>query len=138
MTTPSFSRQSERHLLDSDPRLQALFEHVITGFDCSILCGRRNRADQEEAFRTGHSKARYGQSPHNVEPFSLAIDAAPYPIDWDDTDRFVYFGGFVLGVAHMLEVPLIWGGDWNNNRTRSDQTFNDLVHFEIANWRDEQ
>jgi hypothetical protein len=130
-----FSTRSKSKLRGCDPRIVMLFEHVVIDFDCSILCGRRGAAAQQEAFDSGHSKAKYGQSPHNTEPLSMAVDAAPYPIDWNDRDRFIYFGGFVLGVAKEMDVPIVWGGDWNSNRDLSDQTFDDLVHFEIRNWR---
>lgn len=135
---PRFSRRSEGRLLTCDPRLQNLFEAVVERFDCAVICGRRDREDQEEAFRTGHSKARYGKSPHNAEPLSLAVDVAPWPIDWNDRDRFLYFGGYVLGVADLLAIPVRWGGDWDGDHQLSDQTFDDLVHFEIDGWRDEQ
>lgn len=130
-----FSQRSMANLLTCDERLQALFEYVVSDFDCSVICGKRDQEAQERAFHEGRSLAQYGQSPHNTEPLSMGVDVAPYPIEWDNTDRFIYFGGFVLGVAHMLEIPLVWGGDWNGNRDRTDQSFNDLVHFEIADWR---
>lgn len=136
-SVPEFSHLSEARLLTVDSRLDFLFRRVITEYDCTVLCGMRSRAEQEEAFRTGHSRAKWGHSPHNVEPLSLGIDVAPYPIDWSDRDRFLYFGGYVLGVAMQMEIPLAWGGDWNGNRDLTDQTFDDLAHFEIRDWRNE-
>jgi hypothetical protein len=61
----------------------------------------------------------------------MAVDVAPYPIDWEDTKRFYHFAGFVQATAKQLNIPIIWGGDWNNNNNFKDQTFNDLVHFEL-------
>jgi len=46
--------------------------------------------------------------------------------------RFYDFGGYVLGSAERLGVPLRWGGDWDRDHdVFDDQTFQDLVHFEL-------
>ena len=31
-----------------------------------------------------------------------------------------------------MNIKLRWGGDWNDNKDFSDQTFDDLVHFELV------
>jgi peptidoglycan L-alanyl-D-glutamate endopeptidase CwlK len=58
---------------------------------------------------------------------------APYPIDWNDTKRFYHFAGFVLGVAKSskIAIPIRWGGDWDSDNDLNDQTFMDLVHWEL-------
>ena len=61
----------------------------------------------------------------------FAVDVAPYPIDWDDRERFIYFGGFVKGCAYRMNIPLRWGGDWDSDTQLSDNKFDDLVHFEV-------
>ena len=127
---PNFSKTSLDRLATCDYRLQILFEEVVKHFDCTVICGHRGQAEQEAAYAARKSRARFGQSPHNFEP-SRAVDVAPYPIDWNDLDRFQFFGGFVLGVAAAMGVPLRWGGDWNGNRKLSDNRFNDLPHFEL-------
>ena len=43
---------------------------------------------------------------------------------------FYYFGGYVLGTAQEMGIDIRWGGDWDGDRSISDQTFDDLVHFE--------
>jgi len=63
---------------------------------------------------------------------SLAVDAAPYPIDWNDRDRWMRFSGFVLGVARAYGVTLRWGGDWDRDWDVADNRFNDWPHFEIV------
>ena len=70
-------------------------------------------------------------SHHNSDP-SRAVDVAPYPIDWNDTERFGRFAGFVLGMAAAMGIPLRWGGDWDRDNDTHDQKFNDLVHFELG------
>ena len=41
------------------------------------------------------------------------------------------FGSFVRGVAYKMGVEIRWGGDWDGDFDLKDQTFMDLVHFEI-------
>lgn len=131
----TFSRRSRGHLYTCDKRIVAVFETVIEYVDCTILCGVRNREEQNEAFRTGHSKAEWPNGKHNViepEQKSRAVDAAPYPIDWDDKERFYYFSGFVMGIAANLGISLRSGCDWDGDFQVKDQTLFDLVHFELT------
>lgn len=127
---PSFSKTSKNRLDTCDVRLQELFNKVIIHFDCSIVCGHRNKESQNAAYESGNSKLKYPESKHNANP-SKAIDVAPYPIVWEDLDRIRYFAGFVMGIAASKGISLRWGGDWDQDTDLSDQTFNDLVHFEI-------
>lgn len=127
---PSFSKRSRDKLETCDIQLQLIFNEVIQHWDCTILEGTRTKETQDEYFRTGRSKVQYPNSKHNSNP-SLAVDVAPYPIDWNDLERFRAFGGFVLGVAAMMDVKLRWGGDFNMNRDFKDQSFVDMPHFEL-------
>ena len=131
---PSFSNTSQGRLDTCDSRLVEIFEEVIKHWDCTILQGVRPKEEQDEYFRTGRSKVQWPNSKHNVlnpGDKSRAVDVAPYPIDWNDTRRFDYFAGFVKGIAISKGVTLRWGGDWDSDGDQSDQTFNDLPHFEI-------
>jgi len=119
-----------KNLSDSDPDLQRIFFEVIKHYDNSIITGYRDEEAQNEAFHTGRSKVQFPDSKHNSIP-SNAVDAAPYPIDWKDKDRFYHFAGFVLGVAKILGIEIRWGGDWDGDTDLHDQTFYDLVHFEL-------
>lgn len=67
----------------------------------------------------------------------MAVDVVPYPVDWQDRDRFHYFAGFVLGMATARGVKLRWGGDWDSDTEVDDNVFDDLPHFELAEktWR---
>ena len=125
-----FSAVSLDRLKTADHELQELFHHVLRVHDCSILEGFRDEATQNEYFAEGKSKVEYPGSKHNRYP-SRAVDVVPYPIDWADTKRFYYFAGIVKGVAAGLDLDIRFGGDWDSDNDLSDQTFNDLVHFEL-------
>lgn len=125
-----YSNTSRKRLEECHEDLQTLFNEVIKYYDCTIICGHRSEKDQMKAYRSGNSKLVYPQSKHNKMP-SLAVDVAPYPIDWKDYNRFYNFGGYVLAIADMLGIKIRWGGDWDSDNNFDDQRFNDLVHFEL-------
>ncbi len=130
IVTYRFSDTSGARLATCDARLQDLFGEVIGHVDCTIIEGHRDEARQNEMFRTGKSQLRWPQGKHNVLP-SLAVDAAPYPIDWGDRERATLFAGLVLGLAHARGLRLRWGGDWNGDWQVKDNHFDDLWHFEL-------
>ena len=127
---PRFGSRSINRLKTCDQKLQELFYEVVKHFDCSIIEGNRGEERQNKAYADGKSKVKYPNGKHNKFP-SVAVDVAPYPIDWSDRDRFHYFSGFVLGVAKQMGMNIRWGGDWNQDTETKDNKFDDLVHFDI-------
>lgn len=92
--------------------------------DFTVLCGYRGKAEQEAAFASGASKARFGQSGHNQNP-SIAIDIVPYPIDWKNLERFKTLAAWLLSCAKAKGIKLYWGGNWPK--------FKDYPHYSINN-----
>lgn len=127
---PAFSTRSKSALLTCDNRLQRVFNEVIKHYDCIVLEGHRGKDAQNEAYRKGTSQLKWPNGNHNKLP-SRAVDVAPFPIDWNNRERFVHFAGFVKGIAAQMGILLTWGGDWNDNWNLKDQTFFDLPHFEL-------
>lgn len=129
-----FGRTSKRNLTTVEPALAHVLERVIPWLDFSVTEGHRGEADQNEAFDKGFSKLRYPDSLHNVLP-SKAVHAAPFPVSYSPSPknlaRFYFLAGAVFQAAHELGVDLRWGGDWDSDRDFSDQTFDDLAHFEL-------
>jgi peptidoglycan LD-endopeptidase CwlK len=141
MSRFKFGARSLERLRTCDPLLQHVIQEAMALdlMDFTVLVGHRDRAAQEEAFFSGASKLRWPDSKHNSFP-SLAIDIAPWPIRWGDKDsptrvkdigRFYKLAGIVLAASRQLQIPVRWGGDWNMNGDVYDQTFDDLVHFEL-------
>lgn len=128
---PNFGTKSRTELATAHPDLQRLFNRVIDTFDCVVLEGHRGEAAQEEAVRTGKSKLHWPNGNHNKTP-SMAVDVAPYPVNWNDTQRFYYFAGYVKGIAATMGIKIRWGGDWDSDTDLHDQTFFDLPHFELV------
>lgn len=132
---PQFSERSKKRLNTCLLPLQALFNAVIKHYDCTIICGHRDEAEQTLAFSRGYSKVSWPNSKHN-KISSLAVDVAPWHKDkphirWKDKKKHYHFVGYVLGVAITLGLDIRCGADWDSDLDLDDQTFNDLVHFEI-------
>jgi len=122
--------KSLERLKTCDERLQRLFIEVEKHWPLKIIEGHRGEAEQNAAFDAKKSKLRYPDGKHNAIP-SMAVDASPIPIDWTNTERMIYFAGFVVGLARKMEIDIRWGGDWSGWHDPKKNTFKDLVHFEV-------
>ena len=137
---PKFGSKSRKQLESCHDDLQVLFNTVILEIDCSVICGHRNKEDQERAVASGNSKVNFPKGKHNSYP-SNAVDVVPYPVSWKDHQRFYWFAGWVLAKAEILrnvgEIThkIRWGGNWDGIKNGvidfSKNTFDDLPHYEI-------
>ena len=153
-----YSSRSLEALQSCDPDIQMIFHKAIRYLDITIIGGARGEDEQNEAYANNRSKVSWPFSKHNVvepNPYSMAIDAAPYynGIDWR-TDKALYkainrgnateaqeivenikrwkvFIGLILGIAAAYNVPLYNGSDWDHDFKFDDQIFIDSPHFEI-------
>tara|TARA_R110002020_G_scaffold404194_1_gene614261 strand:- start:89 stop:484 length:396 start_codon:yes stop_codon:yes gene_type:complete len=128
---PRFGKRSRANLASCHEDLQKVFNEVIKTVDCSVIEGNRSKERQNKLYEEGKTKVRYPDGRHNAIP-SNAADVCPYPIDWDDRERFHLFAGYVLGVASGMGITLRWGGDWNMNFEVDDNKFDDFPHFELC------
>lgn len=129
---PQFSGASRKKLDGCHKRLQKVAKEAIKFYDFTVLEGYRGRDKQNRMVEEGKSQLKYPESKHNKKP-AMAVDLAPYPIDWEDPTRFAYLAGIIMGIAHEKGYNIRWGGDWDQDNTIiSDQDFNDLPHFEIV------
>lgn len=126
---PMFSKVSLARLETCDHRLQIVMKRAIARFDFTVLCGHRGKQEQQDAYERGTSKLQWPASKHNKTP-SLAVDVAPFPIDWDDLDRFRAMARIIMEEADKAGIKLRWGGDFNMNG-KPDDKFKDYPHFEI-------
>jgi peptidoglycan L-alanyl-D-glutamate endopeptidase CwlK len=140
----TFSETSKAKLKTCHRDLQTLFAHVVQEMDCTIVCGHRDKPEQDKAFAEGKSKLQYPQSKHNSDP-SMAVDAAPYEvnhIDWS-REQLLFFAGYVKGVADRLyrtgviSHKIRLGADFSMDNDINDEKFSDCPHYElIPNERD--
>jgi len=123
-----FGKLSMTRRSQLDPRLQAVADEAIKVCNFAITCGHRGYADQEAACRAGTSHLHFPNSLHNRKP-SLAMDCAPYPVDWKNIPRFEEMAKVILAAAERLGIPLEWGGNWPK--------FKDYPHFQLIEGKGE-
>jgi len=104
------------------PDLPVLAIEVARYFDYTIVWGYRNKAEQDKAFADGTGVA-WPLSKHNkmakelvndefiMVPRSEAIDVAPLPINWKNTDRFCILLGVFWAVSKIMGIPIRLGPD---------------------------
>lgn len=125
-----FSARSLGNLGQAAMPLQVVMTKALAlgVMDFTVICGHRNKAEQDKAFAGGFSKLKFPRSKHNSLP-SLAVDVVPYPLDWNDIDAFKRLGALVkqawasMSDAERDGFTLSWGGDWSS--------FKDYPHFEL-------
>jgi len=123
---PRFGRKSKERLKGVDAKLVNVANELIKLMDVTVIEGLRSQERQNELVAQGKSKTKFGK-----HVAGKALDLAPYPIDWDDRERFHYMGGLIRGIGHSLGVDVRWGGDWDSDGEIADNNFDDLVHVEI-------
>lgn len=127
---PFFNRLSNERLATCAQPLQDILQEAIKHVDFTVLCGHRDKEEQDEAFRTKKSTLMWPDSKHNKVP-SLAVDVAPFPVDWKDTVRFARLAGYLERIADEKGIAIRWGADWNGNWRTADERFVDMPHIEL-------
>ena len=123
---PRFGKRSTQRLKGVDTKLVNVLNELVKIMDVTIIEGLRSQERQDELVAKGASKTKYSK---HIQ--GKAVDLAPYPIDWEDRERFHYMGGMVRGIGQQLNVNIRWGGDWDSDGEIKDNSFDDLVHVEI-------
>lgn len=126
----SFSKSSKLKLLQADDRLQLIAFEAIEIIDFTILEAARTEERQRELYEQGKTKTM--QSKHLIKPKSMAIDIAPYPIDFDYLPSYYFLAGVWMTIANKHNINLRWGGNWRMDNNFKDNDFMDLLHMEIV------
>ena len=132
-----FGKTSLARLSTVHAVLQTLFKRVILRTDCSVTQGTRGKEAQTLVFERGLSRVEWPNSKHNSTP-SMAVDVVPWPEKWSSVPAFLKLKDIVLDEWSRMEqenltqdFTLRWGGDWDGDGDREDQTFDDLPHWEL-------
>ena len=123
---PHFGKRSKQRLKGVDIKLQHILRRLVKIMDLTIIEGLKTQERQNELVAKGASKTKYSKHIEGKD-----VDVAPYPIDWEDRERFHYMGGMLRGIAHELDIKIRWGGDWDSDGEIADNSFDDLVHVEL-------
>jgi len=121
-----FGKRSRRNLKGVNTKLVNVLNALIKIMDVTVIEGVRSKERQAELLKKRATKVKYSK---HME--GKAVDIAPYPINWEDRERFHYMGGMVRGIGKQQGVNIRWGGDWDSDGEIKDNNFDDLVHVEI-------
>ena len=80
---PKFGKRSKERLKGVDAKLVNVANELIKLMDVTVIEGLRSQERQNELVAQGKSKTKFGK---HVD--GKALDLAPYPIDWEDRERF--------------------------------------------------
>ena len=125
---PKFGKASLEKLKTVHPDLVKVLNVAIQDVDFTILEGHRGKELQNLYFAQGKSKIKWPKGKHNKTP-SLAVDIAPWPIDWKDVRQFTSLAFYIKGIAFAMGIRLRIGADWNGN-FKADDSFVDGPHLE--------
>lgn len=117
-----FGSRSLENLNECHPDLQSIAHELIKEMDVAVICGHRSKADQDKAYDMGKSRLRWPHSKHNSTP-SHAMDIVPWPLDWNDIDRFKDMCERVEKIAKRLNIHVRLGRDFS---------FKDWNHIELV------
>lgn len=135
---PKFGKGSLDKVATCHPDIQRVLNKAIKKYDFTVIYGYRSPEEQLALFKQGRElvKGKYvvvgktvtnldgytKKSRHNSNP-SEAVDVAPYPIDWNNINKFKEMAIVIKEAAKEEGVDLVWGGDW--------KSFKDYPHFEL-------
>ena len=141
------SQKSKDKLSTCHPDIQKVILEAVKQFDFTVLYGTRTVDEQFELYKQGRTLSngvwvktgrtvteldgKVKKSKHNSTP-SLAVDLAPYPIDWNNIQRFKDMAKVVLACAKNLGVDLVWGADWDSDGDIEEHKFKDYPHFQLG------
>lgn len=154
---PKFGKTSRRRRNECHPDIIIVLDHFILQRDISVLCGKRPRKEQAEAFAAGKSQVKWPDSNHNVDPEnpkcagypdkSIAVDIAVFHpelegfIDWKNKDEFWETWQAFDSIAKDLKSQGLIshdfrsGCDWDRDGVRvdndPDEHFFDGPHIEM-------
>lgn len=134
---PKFGKASKERRKTLCKDLKRLVDEVIKIYDFSIVCSIRGYDEQEKAYSTGNSKAKFLESAHNYCP-SFAVDVYPYPVPtinengvkkiYDNSPEWDIMIKLFKVKAEELGIKITCGIDF--------RTIKDKPHIEITGWKE--
>lgn len=105
----------------------------ISEVDFSVLEGVRTLERQRELYAQGRTApgkiVTWTMKSRHIE--GKAVDLVPYPLDWNDLEKFNKIKDAMFQAAKELDVNLRWGADWDGDGNYREKGEYDSPHFEI-------
>lgn len=133
MSNYKLSQRSKNNLSGVHPDLKAVVQRAIeiTTQDFSVTEGVRAYQRQKQLVAQGKS-----QTMNSRHLTGHAVDFVPYPVSWD-WDKFYPIADAMIAAAKELDVPLRWGGNWQQRDLRDwEGTAEELANEYTGNFPD--
>lgn len=137
----AYGESSQRRLGTAHHDLQIIAVRLIDFMDITILQSSRTIEEQIINIVNGVSETinsrhipRDADGHYAPQLPSMALDLAPYPIDWNSDlwMRKAYFmQGMIRVIAEQEGIAIIQGVDWDMDSVFRDQTFHDAPHLQL-------
>jgi len=130
----TYSKASLDKLQGVHPDLVKVFmkakDYVPAELDFKITCGLRTLEEQKKLVAKGASKTMKSRhlTGHAVDVAILAKDGKG--LDWT-FEKYAQLAEYIKQAARDVRVPIVWGGDWDNDGSYKDESFLDGPHFEL-------
>ncbi|MDN3273402.1 M15 family metallopeptidase [Frankia sp. RB7] len=92
--------------------------------DFTVIQTLRSVEEEKEHVAAGRSQTMNSKHLPGPDGKARAADCAPFPIDWNDLERFSRLNDLIQRAAKELGVVVTWGGTW--------KTLKDYDHWELA------
>lgn len=141
--------ESTRQLETCTEDIKDVMYDAAEEMNFTVLDGKRSVKKQQAVVNAGFSKTLNSNHVYPLGKPSRAIDIAPYPIRWPkkprgikkllwklvqkyvkDIARFYFLAGYIKRTCEYNGVVLRWGGDRDGDMDFSDQSWDDLPHYE--------
>lgn len=123
-----WSKTSRERMQGVHPKLLSVCDKALSYgiMDITVLPdgGVRTPQRQQELVNKGVSKTLKSKHLIQKSGYGEAIDLAPFPVDWKDTERFEELAKLMKKSAQELGVVIEWGGDWHS--------LIDMPHFQMG------
>ena len=105
----------------------------ISEVDFTVMEGVRTLERQRELYAQGRTApgkiVTWTMKSRHIE--GKAVDLVPYPLDWNDLEKFNKIKDAMFQAAKELDVNLRWGADWDGDGNYREKGEYDSPHFEI-------
>ena len=105
----------------------------ISEVDFTVLEGVRTLERQRELYAQGRNApgkiVTWTMKSRHIE--GKAVDLVPYPLDWNDLEKFNKIKDAMFQAAREQDVNLRWGADWDGDGNYREKGEYDSPHFEL-------
>lgn len=128
-------KRSEERLAGVDARLVAVVRRAIelSTVDFTVLEGVRTLGRQKELYAQGRTApgkvVTWTMKSKHID--GLAVDLVPFPVDWNDSEKFMAIARAMFAAASELGVNIRWGANWDGDDKPFEKGEYDSPHFEL-------